>query len=147
MVALVEVAELAGELSPEHRRSYLKCRIRGAMLDSVKRAAYRDATHAEIADWDAVEPTPDAEAQAIAAERAGALVQAKRCLTVRQREVLEYRQRGVLQREIGALIGCSRPAVQQIERRALQRLSAEIVKASIRRSPAFRGPLRPPLAA
>ncbi len=153
MVALIEAAEKAASMqeNPAHQVAYLKCRIRGAMLDSVKRAAYRDATHAPItqaADPPAVNRNPEELAAQAEADRL--LTEAREALPPRQREVLEYRyQEGLTQRETGqALGGLSQPTVMQHERNAVRSLAASWnTRRRCTTTGKHRGPLRPPLAA
>jgi RNA polymerase sigma factor for flagellar operon FliA len=151
MVALIEAAGKAAALEGDHRRLYLKCRIRGAMLDAVKRGAYREATHeALLPEVDAVATEASPEALAADAELAAMVTAARAKLTARQQQVIRHRFHGELtQRETGLQLGGIRqPSVMQHERRALERLRQQVVQMP-RRAPAepHRGPLRAPLAA
>lgn len=150
-VALLQVADRAAALDESHRLAYLKCRIRGAMLDSVKRGAYREATHAELLpEVDAPAAAPSPEALAAEAEIHTALEAAQAQLSERQRTVLAYRYRdGLTQRETGeALGGLRQPTVMAQERRAVEALQRVIALPKPRRAAdPHRAPLRPPLAA
>lgn len=149
VVALIEAAAKAASLQGDHRRQYLKCRIRGAMLDAVKRGAYREAQHVALAEVDAVSTEVSPEALAGKAEMAEMLAAARAKLTARQQQVIRHRFDGDLtQRETGLQLGGIRqPSVMQHERRALERLRQQVVQMP-RRVPAepHRGPLRAPLA-
>lgn len=149
-VALLEAAEHAAGLSADHRRAYLKCRIRGAMLDSVKRGAYREATHAALPpDAMVADPAPSPEAQAAQAQIAAVVEAAQAHLSERQRTVLRYRYRdGLTQRATGEAMGGARqPTVLALERRAVAALRTAIGTPVPRPGEARRAPLRPPLAA
>jgi len=120
------------------------------MLDSVKRGAYREATHAALLPGvDAPAATPSPEAQAAQAQIAAVVEAARAQISEGQRAVLRHRYRdGLTQRETGeALGGLRQPTVMARERRAVEALRAAIAMPKPRKAAAHRAPLRPPLAA
>lgn len=149
-VALLRVADRAAAMDESHRLAYLKCRVRGAMLDAVKRGAYREATHqALLPDADAVAAGPSPEDMAARAQIAAVVEAARAQLSERQRDVLRFRYgAGLTQRETGeAMGGLRQPTVMARERRAVAALRAAIARPGPRKTAAHRAPLRPPLAA
>lgn len=149
LLALVECAPKAAALEADHQAAYVRCRVRGAMVDSVKRGAYRDGTHMELLD---AAPVATAEASpedlAARAELEAVVAAAQRAvLTERQAQVLEFRRQGLTQKQTGeAMGGLRQPSVMQHERRAVEKLRQAVVTTR-RRHPAMgqRLPLRPPL--
>lgn len=101
---------------------YLRMKVRGAILDSIRGKRYRDSTQASLEDEAAEPPDPQAnpERQAQVSEVWDAIGE----LPPRQREIIELRYggHGRSQREVARKLGISQPSVQECERRAVERL-------------------------
>lgn len=104
---------------------FARQRIRGAVLDSVRRRAWRESGHAELSDVAAGAPAPDE--LAATSQAAGRLRGALLLLPERDRLVLILHFVGGLPlRQAGARIAVSKTRAAQLIRRSLRRLRRQL---------------------
>lgn len=104
---------------------WAKVKIRGAMLDSVRRRAWREQAHEEITEAESAAPTP--EAIAAFHERAGQLRQALKALPWRERRLVVLRHvEGASYRSAGAAVGVGKTRARQLVEQAMETLRASL---------------------
>jgi RNA polymerase sigma factor (sigma-70 family) len=100
---------------------WAKLKIRGAMLDSVRRRAWREQAHEDLPETASAAPSP--EAIAVFAERAGQLRQALEVLPPRERRlVVLHHVEGISYRAAGAAVGLGKTRARQLVEQAMQTL-------------------------
>jgi len=120
--------DAASHYSPERDATfpaYVRMRIRGAMLDSLRDRGWRGSVALE---GDLVDEGIDPLTAAIEGERRAAVERAVAALSARQRVVVALRYRdGVSQRRAARELGISQAAVATLERRALDNLRRRVI--------------------
>jgi RNA polymerase sigma-70 factor (ECF subfamily) len=117
--------ELRAHVEIANTSSWLFRAARNLLIDE-SRSSRSQATVAEteVRDWLATVPDPqiDLEASALSAERVKRLNNAMLLLTSLQLEYLHLRAEGLRYREIAEIYGVAVPTVQDVVRRAVERL-------------------------
>jgi RNA polymerase sigma factor (sigma-70 family) len=104
---------------------WAKARIRGAMLDSVRRRAWREQAHDELPETAAAAPSP--EAIAMFHERARQLRRALEHLPCRERRLVVLRHvEGASYRAAGAAVGLGKTRARQLVEQAMETLRARL---------------------
>lgn len=113
---------------------YLKRRIRGAILDSIKGPPYREAMHAPISAAVLETPAPAAErspeAQIDLARQVAATHAAISALPPDERAVMELRNLGLTQADAAEMLGVSQVTVSNRERAAIRRIRLAVTRAT-----------------
>lgn len=129
--------------------SYARHKIRGAMLDSIRRGKFLDATHQPIEAAIRIKVEPSAPHDLQRAERKRAICAAFRSLSQREARLLYSRYwEGSTLAEIAAEMGISKTVAGRLHRQALAKIEQSLLASPAsadRTQYGRRRPLRPPL--
>jgi RNA polymerase sigma factor (sigma-70 family) len=105
--------------------AFASFRIRGAMLDSVRRGEYTAAMHEELKENVAgrVDPILD---RIELRQRTLMVAEAVKTLPERDRKVIEFRSTGMTMKEVGAKLGVKKVRAIQLHQRAVKRVQEKI---------------------
>jgi len=123
MVGLLEALERFDPGAGIPFAIYAACRVRGAMLDSV-RGNYIAATHEEL-DEEVGQADPILE-RIEWRERTTMVAAAVRTLPERDRKVIEFRSSGMTMRQVGSAVGVGKTRAIQLCQRAIGRVQEKI---------------------